>query len=501
MLRNLRLHCLLLLVVFLQSSHAFAMNVRVSPGDETIQIEVSGSGATPESAREDAIRKAVMQAVGSFIRSDVAVEDEALVRDRVISHTQGLIEQYEPLAPASKKDGLFEERARVTVRRTKLAGILTDLAKADGTIDGVTLAARLDELRRQRASAAELVELVFENWPANVLSVSIGALPTHSVAPPNSSVGHDIVVGDDDVYLEAKIDLRVDPIKWKTWAASAREVFKGIAVANVSTGWNAESDAERLAPDAAEGPSREFAQTWGHRLSPEAGSGKFLRLDDRSLSDEEVATLLGAIQQATASTASRESKPSFGRTPASNPVPSSVLIGISEHFGGEPAFYLVPCSALSRLHSQAPIVFPPLLEASLVANDGTDIPARPENVTQIWSLRNLIAAQHSESEPMWASPALCFTGGVYVGGEPIRLRVLCFTPWLQASERGGAILAEAISIPVGFVVERGHVDKLGSLKVEVGRRYKLSDDDGLSVDLRIPSFDSRGPRYDFEDCR
>ena len=496
MSRNLLLPCLAILVAFLQSSHAIATNILVSPTDETIQIEVTGSGATPESAREDAIRKAVMQAVGSFIRSDATVEDGALVRDRVISQTQGLIEKYEPLAPVSRKEDLFEERARVTVRRTKLAGILTDLAKVDGTIDGVTLAARLGELRRQRASAAELVELLFANWPANVLNISIGALPTETNVPRSADIGHDIVVGNDEVYLEAKIDLRVDPIKWKTWAASACQVFEGIAVAKVDARWKAERNAKLLRPDATESDSAMFAQKWGGRLSPEAGSGKFLKIE-RWLNDDEAKSLAGAMQDANSSKASKEPKPSFGRPPGSNPIPSSVLVGISEVAGGKPSYYLVPCSALSRVHGQAPLTFPPLLAASLVEKEGTDIPARLENVTQIWNIRGLMAAQNNFGY-MWASPALPFSGHVWIGGEQIPLRVLCFTPWLQVQLERGHGLAEVVSVPAGFVVERRQVEKLGKLKVEAGPRCRLRDWDPQSG---FPSFDSRGPSFDLEDCR
>ncbi|MEY2715817.1 MAG: hypothetical protein RIT24_2160 [Planctomycetota bacterium] len=497
MTRSLLLNCLVVLWIFSQPSHANATDVTLSAGDEVIQIEVTGSGATPESAREDATRRAVLQAVGSFIRSDTTVEDGALVRDRVISHAQGLIERYEPLAPASKQNGVFEERARVTVRRTKLAALLTDLAKADGTIDGVTLAARLDELRRQRASGAELVALLFENWPANVLSISIGALPTECRLPPRADIGHDIVVGNDEVYLEAMVDLRVDPAKWKVWSASARQVFEGIAVAEVDTRWNAERNAERLRPGDPSGDSGMFAQKWGERLSTEAGAGSFLKIE-RWLNDEEAKSLVGAIENAKLPNASNKSKPTFGKARGSDPITSSVLVGISEVAGGRSAYYLIPCSALSRVHGRAPLTFPPLLDASLVSKDGKAIPARLENVTRIWNIPHFMAAQGNFGY-MWASPALVFSGGVWgTGGERIPLRALCFIPRLQVQLDRGHGLADVISVPAGFIVNRRQIEDLGKLTVEAGRRCSLKD---WEPDAGFPAFDSRGPSFDLQDCR
>jgi len=90
--------------VFVQLSHAESQVVNATgvapftPGNEAKARDM---------AIQDAMRKAVEQAVGSMVASETAVENYQLIRDSVITKTRGYIQKYDVVS-AAPKGNLYE---------------------------------------------------------------------------------------------------------------------------------------------------------------------------------------------------------------------------------------------------------------------------------------------------------------------------------------------------------------------------------------------------------
>lgn len=119
-----------------------------------------GTGETKEEAEKDACRNAVEFAVGTFIDSETQLKNEQLIKDEILSHSNGYIEKYEVTGASRSKRGLGIEvdvKAWVKMQeaRKKVRDLVPgDAQKVDG-IDGITFANESKE-RRDKSAAALL---------------------------------------------------------------------------------------------------------------------------------------------------------------------------------------------------------------------------------------------------------------------------------------------------------------------------------------------------------
>ena len=84
--------------------------------EEARTITVEGVSAHSHSeAEEDALRKAVRQGAGAYLRSKQAVSDFQLVHDCIVSRARGYVKEYERLDEWESKDGAFYVKVRAVV--------------------------------------------------------------------------------------------------------------------------------------------------------------------------------------------------------------------------------------------------------------------------------------------------------------------------------------------------------------------------------------------------
>ncbi len=119
--------CVLLGVTVVTSLVLFALVLRpvcvmAVDGQESRVVDVDGAGVVingdvalaRDNALDDALRKAVEQAVGVFISSDTIVENFEVIRDNVYSKSQGYIENY-TITDEKAGDSLYMVSVRATV--------------------------------------------------------------------------------------------------------------------------------------------------------------------------------------------------------------------------------------------------------------------------------------------------------------------------------------------------------------------------------------------------
>ena len=128
-----------------------------SPAEEVV-VTATGHGADPASAKLDATREALRQAVGTFVDVKSVVEGDKLVSDRILSATSALVIASKVVeGPTRRGDGTYEVKCEVKIRKHNLVGALTEAGfKITGAIDG-DAAKRVSEINFANAKEAEAI--------------------------------------------------------------------------------------------------------------------------------------------------------------------------------------------------------------------------------------------------------------------------------------------------------------------------------------------------------
>ena len=74
--------------------------------DKTISLVVSSQGKTQEEAKQNALRSAIEQAFGTFISSNTEVLNDSLVRDEIVSVTNGNIQSFDIISEVKIPEGI-----------------------------------------------------------------------------------------------------------------------------------------------------------------------------------------------------------------------------------------------------------------------------------------------------------------------------------------------------------------------------------------------------------
>ena len=76
-------------------------------GDNNIvTLITSGQGKTPDEAKQNALRNAIEQAFGAFISSHTEIVNDNLVKDEIISVSNGNIQKYEVISESLLPDNM-----------------------------------------------------------------------------------------------------------------------------------------------------------------------------------------------------------------------------------------------------------------------------------------------------------------------------------------------------------------------------------------------------------
>ncbi len=88
--------------------------------EKTVTLTVGGQGATQDEARQKALRSAIEQAFGAFISSKTEILNDNLVKDEIVSVTNGNIQKYEVLSEVKIPDGGYATTLKAIVSVSKL---------------------------------------------------------------------------------------------------------------------------------------------------------------------------------------------------------------------------------------------------------------------------------------------------------------------------------------------------------------------------------------------
>ena len=428
--------------------------VQVDPA-EIVEVEVVGQGRTPDEALEDAARAALRAVAKTLVRADSTVSDDQLLQDRVLTHSGGFIQKIERSGNARLKNGMYEQSAVVQVRRGKVAQALAGEALPSGHFDAITLYARIQSMREQKASAHEFVKVLFEDFPACVLRYEVSEAP-HEARPPEYAASGDVTVGASEVYLEVKIDAMIDREKWTEWCKSAAQVFEAVSDTKGTVNWSARRVAQPRLPvegGPAWGTSDQFIRDLGPSISKKTGEAAHL------FGLWAVDTLQKAAEDSLKAATAAKTKGTL-KAPL-DAERGGVVVALNAADGAKTEVYRIDRALLTQLAVE--VSEAPSISVELIGSDGDMVGARE-------------VARSRRAESGAGSLALYLEGASWMAATPLRViplyNMIVLCPWMNTEVGQAPIFSERVSLPFGFVVDRADVPKLEKVRVEFGRRAK-----------------------------
>ena len=92
--------------------------------DKTVTLTVSGQGKTQDEAKQVALRSAIEQAFGAFISSKTEILNDNLVKDEIVSVTNGNIQKFDVLSEMQLPNGGYATTLKVVVSVVKLTSFV-----------------------------------------------------------------------------------------------------------------------------------------------------------------------------------------------------------------------------------------------------------------------------------------------------------------------------------------------------------------------------------------
>ena len=146
--------------------------------DDERQVVATGVGMTEDDAKRQAYRNAIQSVIGTMVVAETLVEKDALVQDKVLSHSDGYITKAAQIGGTTVLEGsLVQVTMRVTVKsqqlQEKLQGEnLISVAQMDGSQILLEQTAKKETKEEATKKAAAIVAEAIKGLPASVISAT-----------------------------------------------------------------------------------------------------------------------------------------------------------------------------------------------------------------------------------------------------------------------------------------------------------------------------------------
>lgn len=198
---------------------------------ETVRVKGRGIGDDKIAALKDAYRDAVERAVGLFVDSEQLADNDKIVAEKILTHSNAYIDRYD-LSKETTRNGLVEVEIMARVRRSALTQRLREVMP--------TLTVNLSEINkglyaqivtegRRDMDAESLLKAEFENFNplAQLVKVSLVS-PKPGISRSKES--------DDMVRLSYQLKFQIDSDRYfKMWAPRLDKILSQISVTPVKS--------------------------------------------------------------------------------------------------------------------------------------------------------------------------------------------------------------------------------------------------------------------------
>lgn len=128
-------------------------------------VIVTGQGVNLEEARKDAIRQAIQSQIGAFALSDLTINNETVIEDRVSEYSGALLDKMQVIESIPSPNGGWRYKAKIAVLEdAQRQSNRTPLIKT-GALDGQSLTGFAISYSEKRWQAAATWEKVLNRMP------------------------------------------------------------------------------------------------------------------------------------------------------------------------------------------------------------------------------------------------------------------------------------------------------------------------------------------------
>lgn len=168
------------------------MSAGNAQNDQKVSLVVTSTGATLNEATGNALRNAIEQAFGTFISSNTEILNDSLVQDKVVSISNGNIENFDVLSYKERIDGTIA----VTLKAVVSISSLTDFVTSQGGSIDVKGGTFIFNMRKEQFYAeSEIIAL--RDFLSSRLEVSNFFDFTISSDSPKIHDENDYIIGVD----------------------------------------------------------------------------------------------------------------------------------------------------------------------------------------------------------------------------------------------------------------------------------------------------------------
>ncbi len=156
--------------------YSFFFSTPLFAANDEKEVIAMGVGVTEETAKHQAYRNAIQSVIGSMVLSETIVQNDTLVRDKILSHSAGYVVKALPVgSPRILQGGLVEVTVRVTVKNQQLQQKLQAENISTAKVDGQSLFAQKKTRDEAKQDAANIIAEKLKDIPSSVLIAT--ALP------------------------------------------------------------------------------------------------------------------------------------------------------------------------------------------------------------------------------------------------------------------------------------------------------------------------------------
>jgi hypothetical protein len=124
---------------------------------KSVTLITSGQGKTQDEAKQNALRNAIEQTFGAFISSHTEIVNDNVVKDEIISVSNGNIEKYEILAEEKLPNGYYSSTLSVSISTINLKSYFLNKG-FEIEFDGNTFAANLKLMNQNKKNEEKLID-------------------------------------------------------------------------------------------------------------------------------------------------------------------------------------------------------------------------------------------------------------------------------------------------------------------------------------------------------
>lgn len=139
----------------------------------TTTVVASGVGLDGDKALKNALSNAVQQAVGLVVDAETFVTNDDVVRDQILTYSDGYVESYDKVHESKREDGLSEITISAIVKRRQLIEKLKAANIRVTEVDGASLFAEVLTQNAADKDAAKLLAEAFEGLPRKLLYAEV----------------------------------------------------------------------------------------------------------------------------------------------------------------------------------------------------------------------------------------------------------------------------------------------------------------------------------------